>query len=336
MVWWARTILPVSSSFGSIISYFAQCRTFPGRFFCSPYVVQARIWATLVVVLLFCIQPAHAMQLRMLETPTEQLYREAKAARLGGHLEQADALLMLVESAQGKLSGRLLWERALLARDRGQTEEALHELNLAIELDAPPGASIELAAILTSIGRWPEAVEALRLRVDHDLTPEQLLSEKRLAPLTAFAPYKELLSDLRQSRLGPVGALRGRLSDIENSARSIERSINRVSTMVEGVVALLESKWTRVFIFLFMLFTVAAGIYQMQLIQKPWTLLVAFVLCAIIWRAAAGIVSGAKSSGEDTIYWGAYLGLGPAALGVLWRSGKMMWVKWQVHKARKD
>lgn len=269
------------------------------------------------------------MHLRLLQTSAEQLYEQATIARQTGEFEVAASLLAEVEMGLGHLDGRLMWERALISRDRSQDEQAIHELNVAVELGASPGASIELAAILTNLGRWPEAVETLRGRVDDDLDPEDLLREARLAPLTSFDPFKALLADLRHSRLGPVGILRARLASIEDSAHNIETSIARVSAIVEGVAMLLESRWTGVFIFVFMLFTVAAGINQMQLLSRPWTLFVAFVLCAVVWRAAVTVVSAGARDGSDTLRWGAALALGPPLLGMLWRSSRQLWFRWR-------
>lgn len=267
---------------------------------CAPRLLLAAT-ATLCVAL---ATPARAYDFGVLKSKAERLVDQAADARKRGEHDLAESLLAEAESEEGRSLPAVLHQRGLLARDRGALEEAVRQLRDAADADRESTARVDQAGVLVALGRWPEAVTVLRQAFDEagsELPVQQLTSDPRFVKLARFAPYEELLAEVRAEQAGPIGRLLLRLDRLESTARVTRDVLGQAAAVLGAAGRVLGAVGTPVVIFVLLGFLLTFGANQIGLLRPPWTLVIGMGSAALLWHFAARIATADTSSGWSTI-----------------------------------
>ncbi len=230
--------------------------------------------------------------------------KEADEARRQGDLDRAASLLTGAERELRAPNAPLLRVRALLARDRGLSSEAVELFGRAADLDSASDARIEQAATLVPLGRWPEAVEVLRQAFDErgmSLRVAALMDDARFSALVGFAPFQALLDEVRAEQTGPFGGILLRLGKLNEEARASRAVIEAFGHWMEATDRLLSDTAIRVLILSLMGLLFALGLAQTGLLRPPWTLLAGWLAASGVWLYGARVACGSVRSGLETV-----------------------------------
>jgi hypothetical protein len=251
--------------------------------------------------------PARAFDLSFLLGPPkshgEVLLERGREARERGQHDLADALLADAELA-GVPGAKLIAERAHLARDRGQLPRAAELFDQAAALDPLSSARVDGAAVLVTLGRWPEAVDALALAFDERgaaLRADEVLVDARFAGLVTFAPFTQLVQAARDQQAGPIGRLLRKLERVEGSLRSAHEVLAVVWRWMGVVSRFVDLVGTSVVVLLALGIFLSLGITQLGLLRPPWPLAVGMLGASALWHTGARIANADPWAGLPTI-----------------------------------
>ena len=188
--------------------------------------------------------PAQAADWWFFKSHAQRLVEDAQEARRDGNYERAEELLGAAERELDKPLPAIAYERGLIARDHGKQDQALELLTRAADGDPESDARIDAASVLVELGRWPDAVAALRQAADErgsSFPVEALSNDARFAKLRSFQPYQELIDQARIEQAGPIGRMLLRLERLEESARSIRETFDELALAIRFVSRIFDA-----------------------------------------------------------------------------------------------
>ncbi|MEK7705309.1 MAG: hypothetical protein AAB426_10145 [Myxococcota bacterium] len=265
---------------------------------------QALVGLMLAVELVTAPAAAGSLSLWPFRSAAEERLEQARDARERGQWALAAALLDETAAMAGAPRAPLLRERGLLLRDEGQLDQALEPLRLAADLDADSDSRLDLAAVLVTLGRWPEAVVVLRRAFDERTTSlpiARVTSDSRFAPLGGFGPYDDLVGAMREEQAGPWGKLMLKLDALEASAREARIVVRQLMDVVGIVMRLASTFGANVLLFVLFGLIITFGVNQLGLTQPPWTVLIGMGVGAGAWHLGARVATGGARTGLATI-----------------------------------
>ncbi|MBI3178214.1 MAG: tetratricopeptide repeat protein, partial [Deltaproteobacteria bacterium] len=219
-------------------------------------------------------------------------------------------------------------EKGLLARERGQAEDALNLLQQAADADPLSTARVDHAGVLVHLGRWPEAVAVLARALEErgaGLRIDELVVDARFVKLSEFPPFKRLVEDARAEQAGPFGKLMLKLERIDKSARVAMGILERISLVLNLVWRLASAVGAPVVALILLGLLVTFGVGQLGLLKPPWTLGVGMALASMLWHWGARVATADASGGRQTIGVALAIVFGPWALVMLVRQGLRSW-----------
>ncbi len=232
------------------------------------------------------------------------MVEDAQEARRDGHYERAEELLAAAERELDKPLPAIAYEKGLIARDHGRQDEALQLLTQAADGDPQSDARIDVASVLVELGRWPDAVAALRQAADErgsSFPVEALSNDARFAKLRSFQPYQELIDQARIEQAGPIGRMLLRLERLEESARSIRATFDELSLAIRFVSRIFDAVSASLVAFVLLGLLITFGVKQLGLLHAPWTLVLGMLVTSLLWSWGARVATLGESRGASTI-----------------------------------
>ncbi len=256
------------------------------------------------VTLLYChIAPAQ-VPIWPLRSPAEELVEQARAARERGEFRLAASLLDEADGEVEPPAGRILHERGLLARDRGQLDAAVELLHQSAEADPESIARLDHAGTLVQLGRWPEAVVVLRRAFDergYRLRVDDVVVDPRFVKLSGFEPYKALIARERVEQSGPLAKLSVTLERIDTTSQTSADVLERLAAVVSALWRLALSVGAPIVLLLLLGLLLSSGVRQLGLVEPPWTLVIGMTAAAALWHLGARIATKGATGGWLTI-----------------------------------
>ena len=248
--------------------------------------------------------PAQAADWWFFKSHAQRLVEDAQEARREGNYERAEELLAAAERELDKPLPAIAYERGLIARHHGKHDEALTLLTRAADGDPTSDARIDAASVLVELGRWPDAVAALRQAADErgsSFPVEALSNDTRFAKLRSFPPYQELIDQARIEQAGPIGRMLLRLERLEESARSIRETFDELALAVRFVSRIFDAVSAALVAFVLLGLLITAGVKQLGLLKAPWTLVLGMLVTSFLWSWGARVATLGESRGGNTI-----------------------------------
>lgn len=177
-------------------------------------------------------------------------------------------------------------------------------LTRAADADPESDARIDAASVLVELGRWPDAVAALRQAADErgsSFPVDALNSDPRFAKLRSFQPYQELIDQARIEQAGPIGRMLLRLERLEESARSIRETFDEMALIIRFVSRLFDAVSASLVAFVLLGLLITFGVKQLGLLQAPWTLVLGMLVTSMLWSWGARVATVGESRGGATI-----------------------------------
>ncbi|MBC7794202.1 MAG: hypothetical protein H7Z43_10885, partial [Clostridia bacterium] len=221
-----------------------------------------------------------------------------------GEYSRATELLNAASQEVDRPLPRIAYERGLIATELGHLDAALDELARAADGDPESNARIDAAAVLVELGRFPDAVAALRQSADErgsSFPLDVLISDARFARIRSFTPYLELVNQVRDEQAGPLGRILLRLERIEESARAVRDTFDELALAMSYIARVLGAVSASLLVFVFFALLVTFGVRQLGLLDAPWTLVLGVVTASIIWSWGASVATLGESHGLRTI-----------------------------------
>jgi len=244
------------------------------------------------------------MQFWPFGTDAERLIQDARLARQRLDFAGAATLLDDAITQDPHLEAKVLHERGLIARDRGDLETALSLLKRAADMDGTLPARVDQAGVLVQLGRWPEAVEVLRQAFDErgtSLTVDQVTGDKRFVKLGTLKPYQEVIDAARSEQSGPFGRVLIRLERLQASANSAEYGLQRLAVWLGFVRELATEPVTLVVLLVLLGLFLTFGINQLGLFRPPWNLFAGMLTASALWSGATRAVTNGQSMAPVTV-----------------------------------
>jgi tetratricopeptide (TPR) repeat protein len=260
-------------------------------------------WAVLLAAVTLPLD-ASAVSIWPFKPRSEVLLEQARGARERSEFRLADSLLEEAEGQLGSPRALILHERGLLARDRGQLDEAATLLGRAADRAPSSSARVDRAGVLVQLGRWPEAVTVLRAAFDERgtaLRVDDVIADRRFVKLADFAPYKDLIEKVREEQSGPIGKLLLRLQRIEASARVAADILERVAAVMAFLYRLASALGAAIVALIFLGLLVTFGVHQLGLLKPPWTLFAGMTVASVLWHLGSRVATADASGGWPTI-----------------------------------
>ncbi len=154
------------------------------------------------------------------------------------------------------------------------------------------------------LGRWPDAVAALRQAADErgsSFPVEALSNDARFAKLRSFQPYQELIDQARIEQAGPIGRMLLRLERLEESARSIRETFDELALAIRFVSRIFDAVSASLVAFVLLGLLITSGVKQLGLLQAPWTLVLGMLVTSLLWSWGARVATVGESNGGGTI-----------------------------------
>jgi tetratricopeptide (TPR) repeat protein len=253
---------------------------------------------------LLVARPVQAADWWFFKSQAQRLLEESQDARGRGEYERAQVLLQAAEQESDRLVPAIAYERGLIARDLGHPEEALELLKRAADGDPESDARIEVAATLVDLGRWPDAVAALRQAADErgsSFPVDMLVSDPRFAKLRGFQPFQDLVNQAREEQAGPLGRMLLKLERLEESARLMRDTFDEIALAVAFISRIFDALSASLIAFVFFGLLITFGVRQLGLLLPPWTLLLGMAIASVIWSWGARVATLGDSRGLKTI-----------------------------------
>ena len=250
---------------------------------------------------------AHAADWWFFKSHAQKLLEEAQDARARGEHARASELLTAAEQEIDRPLPRIAYERGLIAKELGHLDVALDELTRAADGDPESDARIDAAGILVELGRFPDAVAALRQSADErgsSFPLEVLTNDARFAKIRSFQPFIDLVNQVRDEQAGPLGRILLRLERIEESARTVRDTFDELALAASYVSRVLGAVSASLLIFVFLALLMTFGVRQLGLLEAPWTLVLGTLVASIIWSWGASVATLGESHGLQTIFAG--------------------------------
>ncbi|MEE8408934.1 MAG: hypothetical protein V3T05_04975 [Myxococcota bacterium] len=232
------------------------------------------------------------------------LLEQARLARERSEFRLAQSLIEEAETVVDTPTGRILHEKGLLARARGQLNDAAKFLDQAADRVPASEARADQAAVLVQLGRWPEAVSTLRRAFDErgaGLRSDRVVADRRFVKLADFEPYKDLIQAVREEQSGPIGRLLFRLERIEASARVAADVLERVAVVMTFFWRLATALGAAVVALILLGLVATFGVTQLGMVRPPWTLVAGMTVASALWHVGARVATAEASSGWQTI-----------------------------------
>ncbi len=258
----------------------------------------------------------------------ERLVEEARAARLRSDWVRARGFIEEAEREPDPPRALITHEKGLLARDRGQAEDALNLLQQAADADPLSSARIDHAGVLVELGRWPEAVAVVARALEErgaSLRIDELVVDPRFVKLSEFAPFTRLVEEARAEQAGPFGKLMLRLERIDKSARVAMGILERISLVLNLLWRLASAVGAPVVALILLGLLVTFGVSQLGLLKPPWTLAMGMTLASMLWHWGARVATADVSGGWKTIGTALAIVFGPWLLAVSARQSLRAW-----------
>lgn len=269
----------------------------------------------MLLVVVLSATPAAASDWWFFKSHAQRLLEDAQEARREGNIERAEELLAAAEREMDKPLPAIAYERGLIARDHGKLDEALDLLKRAADADAESDARIDMASVLVDLGRWPDAVAALRQAADErgsSFPVDALSADARFAKLRSFQPYQELIDQARIEQAGPIGRMLLRLERLEESARSIRETFDELALAIRFVSRIFDAVSASLVAFVLLGLLITFGVKQLGLLHAPWTLVLGMLIDSLLWSWGARVATVGESHGTATI------GAGLAVVFIPW------------------
>ena len=289
----------------------------------------------LLAMLLLCMatQPARAaMRFWPFASDGDRLLEEAQLARQRLDFAQAITLLDEALAKDAHLEPAVLHERGLVARERGELEQALSLFKHAADLDRASPSRVDQAGVLVQLGRWPEAIVLLRQAFEErgtSLPAEAVSNDKRFVKLGLLKPYQELIETTRAEQAGPFGRVLLRLERLQSSVTAAETGLQRLVEWLALIRELATQEATAVVLLIFIGLFITFGVSQLGLFIPPWNLLVGMLSASLFWSWAARSVSEGSNYGMLTI------GIGVGSVLGLWFIGHLVRWGWRRYIRRR-
>ena len=254
--------------------------------------------------LVLCATNAHAADWWFFKSHAQKLLEEAQDARGRGEYARATDLLDAASQEVDRPLPRISYERGLIAKELGHLDVALDQLARAADGDPESDARIDAAAVLVELGRFPDAVAALRQSADErgsSFPLDVLTSDARFAKIRSFTPYLELVNQVRDEQAGPLGRILLRLERIEESARAVRDTFDELALAMSYIARVLGAVSAALLVFVFFALLMTFGVRQLGLLEAPWTLVLGVLTASIIWSWGASVATLGESHGLRTI-----------------------------------
>ncbi|MBI5508554.1 MAG: hypothetical protein HY903_07360 [Deltaproteobacteria bacterium] len=254
------------------------------------------------------------------------LIDQAAAARERSELSLAAALLDEAERASEVPRARVQRERAFLELARGRLEDAARLFGAAADLQPELGVRRDQAAVLVQLGRWPDAIAALRRAFAEQgsaLRVEEIRADPRFAGLAGFEPFEKLVDEISAEQAGPLGRFLLRLERIEAAAEATADVAKRLAAVMVVVWRLVGASGAAVLALVLMGLVLAGGFNQLGILAPPGPLFLGMSAASVLWHLGVRIGSGGVATGLSTITWALAVVFGPYLLlylaATLWR-----------------
>lgn len=269
---------------------------------------------SVTLVILLGASSANAADWWFFKSHAQKLLEEAQDARGRGEYARATELLDAAEHEVDRPLPRIAYERGLINKELGHLDIALNELARAADGDPESDARIDAASVLVELGRFPDAVTALRQSADErgsSFPLDVLMNDGRFAKLRSFTPYQELVNQVRDEQAGPLGRILLRLERIEESARTVRDTFDELALAFSYVSRVLGAVSASLILFVFFALLMTFGVRQLGLLEAPWTLVLGVLVAALIWSWGASVATLGESHGLRTIFGGSALVFAP-------------------------
>lgn len=256
---------------------------------------------------------ALAIDLWPFQSEDETALAELREARASGELNLATALLERLEELRGENDPDLLLERGRLQVAKGELDEAAAILAEAANAAPQSPARGELAAVYVRLGRWPDAVNALRIAFDErgsSLPADRVASDPAFAELVGFAPFDDLLEKTREAQAGPMGRMMIRMERLENTARETMTALERITELITLVARVATSFFLPLTCFVLLGLLCTAGAAQLSPLGRPWTLFAGYGAAGAVWVSGTRSLTAGASNGLETVALGSGIVLG--------------------------
>ncbi|MEM6731690.1 MAG: hypothetical protein AAF658_09045, partial [Myxococcota bacterium] len=256
---------------------------------------------------------AQAIDFWPFKSQDQQLLDEVRHARETGELKLAVALLEQLRELRPNLDPEVLLEDARLSVALGELEAGAAKLDAAAVADPMSSAREELAAVYVRIGRWPDAVKALRLAFDErgsSMPADALRADPRFAELVGFEPFDDLVDRVREAQAGPMGRMLIRLERLEETARDTMTAIEQLSELIALVARVATSFFLPLVCFVFFGLLCTFGVSQLSPLGRPWTLLTGFGAAGTVWSSGVRTFSAGGANGLETVLLGSGVVIG--------------------------
>ncbi|MEL6547356.1 MAG: hypothetical protein AAFQ82_22220, partial [Myxococcota bacterium] len=220
-------------------------------------------------------KPAMAIDLWPFKSEDETVLQELRDARENGELGLATALLERLGELRSDSDPDLVLESARLALAKGELEDAAARFGAAANLRRDGPARSELAAVYVRLGRWPDAVNALRIAFEEQgssLPADRVLADPAFAELVGFDPFDALIEKTREAQAGPMGRLMIRMERIERTATETVGALERITALITTLARIATSFFLPLMCFVLLGLLCTAGVSQLASVGRPWTL----------------------------------------------------------------
>ncbi len=260
---------------------------------------------------------AHAIDLWPFKSEDETLLEELREARENGELNLASALLDRLGELRSERDPELVLERARLLLAKGELDEAAALFLESANLSPRSSAREELAAVYVRLGRWPDAVNALRIAFDDrgsSLPADTVARDPAFAELVGFDPFDELLEKTREAQAGPMGRMMIRMERLESTARETMTALERITELITWIARVATSFFLPLTCFVLLGLLCTAGASQLSPLGRPWTLFAGYAAAGAIWVSGSRSLTAGASSGLETVALGSGVVLGAWAV----------------------